>query len=854
MRGSVLVLGSGISGMRAAAELVQQGFKVFLVESKPTIGGTMAMLDKMYPTNECATCTQLPKMLELTSNPNINVMAYADLESVEKKDGGFSVRVVKKVRYVDPMKCNACTECFPACPVGGIPMEFNLGRGKSKAISFWSPFPPRKAMIDPEACTYIKEGRCGEGTTPLCEKACEPGAIDFFQKPSAVQIEVGAIIVAVGSEEERSDSIGRLGHGRFANVLTSLEYERLLSGLGPTGGVIKRDDGKVPKRVAWIVCEDFDGKARESSSVCFMTATAEALGTLERDGEAQVTVISAGSKSDAKGYNDFCSEAEKRGVRYTTASSVDVRQAVDGNVSVACSGKGGDSPDIEADLLILSTPLVPLSGVKDLAGKLGIEVDGRGFPKRSSDDRHPLLTTRAGVFVCGTVAGSKGIRESVIQACAAAALASARLSDARGTEVAPPPDLKLLPVKAGDEPKLAVVLCRCGANIAGVVDVQELASYLRAQPQVSRVEVTPFGCDGVKIKELLATGEYNRIVVGACSPRTHEPLFQMITEAGGINRYLLEIVNLRNQCTWVHANDKGGVSRKARALMRAGMARAALLEPLEPIRIPVTQSCLVVGGTLAGLACAAKLGEMGFTTHLVISESKPGADLAPEAKDLAGPVLKALTGSGRVHVYPRAEIGRLEGYVGSYKAEIVEAKGKRVVEIGSIVIATHEKLGRANGNGDFESDLHLSRDDDGFFVGALGNLNPLDFNTDGVFMCGSARELSNPAWSLMSGEGAACRAAAIISRREMAKAPVVSHIVDANCDGCAYCIEPCPAHAITLIEYMKEDEIKKTVEVNEALCRGCGMCMATCPKQGAYVRHFKPEQFSAMVSKILEVA
>jgi len=203
MKGSVLVVGSGVSGMRATAELVQQGFKVFLLESKPTIGGTMAQLDKMYPTNECATCTLLPKMLELTSDGNVSIITFANLEDVRKSDAGFKVRVVKQARYVDPAKCNACTECFAACPVGGVPKAFNYGRGASKAISFWSPFPPRKALIDPDACTYIKQGMCGDGDEPLCAKACAPGAVDFSQEPSRVEFEVGAIIVATGESLTR---------------------------------------------------------------------------------------------------------------------------------------------------------------------------------------------------------------------------------------------------------------------------------------------------------------------------------------------------------------------------------------------------------------------------------------------------------------------------------------------------------------------------------------------------------------------------------------------------------------------------------------------------------------------------
>ena len=190
------------------------------------------------------------------------------------------MKVTKKVRYVDPMKCNACTSCFPACPVGGVPMEFNFGRGASKAIRFWSPFPPRKALIDPEYCLYLKEGRCGDGDIPPCVAACEPDAIDFDQKPSTVEFEVGAIILAAGAEEYRGALVEKLGAGRLDNVFTSLEFERLLSGLGPTAGVVKRDDGQVPKRIGFVVCKDFDDSVQDDSPVGFMSATAEALGTL----------------------------------------------------------------------------------------------------------------------------------------------------------------------------------------------------------------------------------------------------------------------------------------------------------------------------------------------------------------------------------------------------------------------------------------------------------------------------------------------------------------------------------------------------------------------------------------------
>jgi len=205
MKGSILIIGSGPAGMRASYELLHQGFKVYLADEKPTIGGKMAQIDKMFPSNECATCTALPIMLELTNNPNLTVLAYSEVKSIEGTYGDFKVKIVKKPRYVNPMKCTACTDCFPACPVGGVPMEFNFGRGSTKAIFFYSPFPPRKALIDPERCTYITQKKCGDKDIPPCVEACKPEAIDFNQKYQEVELNVGAIILACGADEVKDD-------------------------------------------------------------------------------------------------------------------------------------------------------------------------------------------------------------------------------------------------------------------------------------------------------------------------------------------------------------------------------------------------------------------------------------------------------------------------------------------------------------------------------------------------------------------------------------------------------------------------------------------------------------------------
>jgi heterodisulfide reductase subunit A len=824
MKGSVLIIGAGPAGMAASAELLDQGFKVVLVEEKPTIGGKMAQIDKMFPTNECSTCTILPKMLELTSDPNMTLVAFADVKSIEGEAGDFKVKVIKKPRYVDPMKCTACTDCFPVCPVGGIPMEFNFGRGVSKAISFYSPFPPRKALINPEKCTFLLEGKCGDKDVPPCVEACVPEAIDFEQKPTEVEFHVGAVIVATGMDEIKTESLEQYGYGKSINTLTALEYERLLSGLGPTGGVVKRDDKKEPQAFAWYVLEN-------PSPVGFMTAAAEALGTSERNPNASLAVFYHHLDLKRDDYNDFYSQAKEAKIDFIKTDSLSVSEGEDGNIEIKHS-----QGTFNAEMFVL----VPSCGQRESAQKLSKQI----ADFRSS---HPSIE---GIFTCGSAQELKGIDEAIIHAYSAASQAAALLSSSRGTETVPPPEKEILPVKPEDESETLAIICRCGANIAGLLDMDELVDYTKSLPHVKHVEVTPFGCDGVKVRELLKTKKFNRLVLGGCSPKTHEELFSLHTEMGGLNRYLMEIVNLRNHCTWVHSNDKAKATEKAKTLMRMGINRVNMLEPLEEIHVPVTAACLVIGGTASGMACSLKLGQAGISVYLIEKETALGAEEENKNVDVEA-LAKELNQNENVKIFTGARVGKVEGFVGNFQAEIVKNGQTESIDIGSIVVATGSDMKAVSENGDFEKDLLLQRDDNNYFIGKLGLLNPLDFNTDGVFRCGSARKVMDLKEAIVDGQGAASRVARIISKNELVKSPAISVVVDEKCDGCAYCVEPCPAQAITLLEYKQADgSIKKTVDVNEAICRGCGICMATCPKEGIFVRHFKPNYFEIMVKSV----
>jgi heterodisulfide reductase subunit A len=614
----------------------------------------------------------------------------------------------------------------------------------------------------------------------------------------------------------------------------------LLSGLGPTGGVVKRDDGKEPKSVCWYILDN-------NSSISFMTAVAQSLGTIERNPDATVSVLHGNHAPQRESYRDFYQKAKESNINFTQTDQNILVKETDDNLEISF----GDET-ITAEMFILIPPLSPTESGRKLAEKIGLELDESGFMGKKLGDSHPIRTSREGIFVCGSARAPRGIDDAIVQACAAASHAASLLAPERGKEMAPPPQKDLLPVEPQDEPAILAIICQCGKNIAGLLDMEELVEYTKSLPNVKRVEVTPFGCDGVKIRELLKTRDFNRLVLGACSPKTHEDLFSLHAEMGSLNRYLMEIVNLRNQCTWVHSKDKRKAMEKAKTLMRMGVKRAGLLESLDEIHVPVTPACLVIGGEPSGISCALKLAEANLDVYLVEKDEldKIEKNNTPFVKSL----INKLSRNEKVKVFTGSQVGRAGGFVGNFNAEILTPEGKENIDIGSIIVATKAKLTADSDEGDFENDLLLQRDENDFFIGSLGILNPLDFNTEGVFRCGSAREKMGVLDSIVDGEAAASRAAGIISKKELIKSPAISFVVDEYCDGCAYCIDPCPSNAITLIEYMTADgNIKKTVEVNEAVCRGCGVCMATCPKKGIFIRHFKPEYFEEMIKAVVEV-
>ena len=422
---SVLVIGGGIAGIQASLDLANGGFKVYLVEKEPSIGGRMAQLDKTFPTMDCSICILAPKMVECARHPNVELITYAEVKGVKKTSKGFKVKVFKKPRYVDEKKCVGCGICVEKCPVK-VPSEFDALLGQRKAIYF--PFPqaiPRIVTIDKERCLYFTKGVCR-----VCEKFCDAKAVDFEQKPQAVELNVRGIIVAVGFNPADPAIIPEYGYGRFTNVISALQFERLANASGPTRGEIKRpSDGAHPKRIAFIQCVGSRAMERGQpycSAVCCMHAVKEAILAKEHDPEVEVYIFHNEFRAVGKGFQEFVNRAQSEyGIKYVRSLPGEVFEMPKTKNLVLRYEETltGKISELEADMVVLCTALVPRENAKELAALFGLELDEYGFFRSADPLYAPVDTNRPRIYICGCCEGPKDIPDSIAQASAASARA-----------------------------------------------------------------------------------------------------------------------------------------------------------------------------------------------------------------------------------------------------------------------------------------------------------------------------------------------------------------------------------------------------------------------------------------------
>ncbi len=426
---AVLVLGGGIAGIQASIDLANMGLQVYLVERTPSIGGRMAQLDKTFPTNDCSMCILAPKMIECAGHENVHLFTYSEVDEVRGEAGDFRVTVRRKPRYVELAKCTGCGDCVEKCP-RRVADDFNMGLDKRKAI--YLPFPqavPRKVTIDAETCLYLTKGRCR-----LCEETCEAGAIDFEQQEELVELEVAAIVMATGFDPYDPTSLKEYGYGEIENVITGLEFERLICASGPTGGHLERpSDGKVPRTVAFIQCvgsRDVNYKPY-CSSVCCMHATKEAILANEHHPDLRSFIFYTDMRAVGKQFQEYIVRArEKYSVTYVRSRPGQITVDEDsGNPIVwydeTVFGEAGDRVrrvnSMDVDLVILCQALVPHGVHREMVEKLGLELDESGFVAIQDRLIRPVDTSVSGIFACGYCQSPQDIPDSVIQASATAA-------------------------------------------------------------------------------------------------------------------------------------------------------------------------------------------------------------------------------------------------------------------------------------------------------------------------------------------------------------------------------------------------------------------------------------------------
>ncbi len=691
MTDSVLVIGGGIAGIQAALDLADAGARVVMVERGPTIGGVMAVLDKNFPTLDCSICIEAPKMSEVELHPNIEILSLAEVEALEGEPGCFHARIRQRSRFVTDA-CTRCGDCAQVCPVV-LPNAFESGMAARRAI--YTPIPqstPGAYVIDIDHClndppNYLPCDRC--------LNACGPTAIDFLMPRETTLIrDVGSVVVAVGYDTMDPRRLREFGYGEHPDVLTALEFERLINSAGPTGGeILKPSDRQHPERVLFVLCVGSrDVRTfRYCSRFCCMYSIKHAYQALDH-GIPDVTVLYMDIRAHGKGFDAFWDRTQAAGARFVRGRPSAITPGQNGRIKVRYENTDrGELAGEEFDMVVLANAVSPPDSLPALAEVLEIKLDGDGFIRAQETTAGLVATTRPGVYAAGCATGPKDIPDSVAEGSGAAALALSHLSMRYW-----PAELEVEPIEEIETPRLGVFVCHCGSNIAGVVDVERVVDFAEKLPDVIVADHQMFSCAGNTQKEIEDTirrEQVNRVIIAACSPKTHEAIFRGVMIRSGLNPYLLEMANIRNMDSWVHKANKEAATVKAMDMVRMAVEKARRLEPLESDQLPLAQRVLVVGGGIAGMTAAAALARQGFETHLVEQRSHLGGllthldELAPasiKAADLVQAKRREIEACG-VHLHLGATVETIGGVVGSYHVRLTN---DQELEVGAVVMAT----------------------------------------------------------------------------------------------------------------------------------------------------------------------
>jgi heterodisulfide reductase subunit A2 len=692
---TVLIIGGGVGGIKAAMDLSEAQRDVLMIDKAASIGGLMTQLDRTFPTNNCDLCTISPRLSAGARQRHIELLPMTQLEAISGEAGDFTVTLTSAPRYIDLDKCTACGDCHkqhPEC------VRFNPGLDhRAPTCMRYPQATPQAFSIDMDACKDVDE----------LVNCCPAGAIDPNDQEKQTTRTVGAVILSTGADLFDPGKLEHFGHGLYPNVVTGLEYERIMSASGPTmGELVRPSDRRQPKRVAWIQCAGSRGVNREDvsycSSVCCMYALKEAIVTKQRfQDDIETTIFYMDMRTFGKNYENYYQRAKEdygiRLVRCRPHSLIPDQTSQDMLISYASEETSGLITET-FDMVVLSTGFRPSERSTKLAGILGIELNSHRFAK--TDSFQPVTTNRPGIYVCGVFEGPKDIPETMVQASAAACMAGQHLPAVTASAEAAdayPPERDV----TGEEPRIGVFVCDCGQNIGGAIDVDAVVAEASKFPHVVSAEMTGHGCGKEsleRIQQVIQEKNLNRVVVGACSPRTHEALFQETVRQAGLNKYLVEIANIRDQNAWVHTDAGELATAKAKQLIRMAVAGTAKSGPLADHQLPMNKQVLVLGGGVAGMNAALELAERGISVVLAERNGRLGGLAAVIRRNLEGDDVQAhvrqlverTNGHENIEVITNAIVVDHSGMPGKFSTgfQIGPRMYYRRIEHGATVLAT----------------------------------------------------------------------------------------------------------------------------------------------------------------------
>jgi heterodisulfide reductase subunit A len=700
-----MVVGGGIGGMRAALDLADAGLKVYLVEHTPCLGGRVAQLGYMFPQHDCVLCRGTPDhgygctrpsispaYIHQNQHPNIEILTNTHVVDVEGQAGDFTVSLRQEPRYVDSERCIDCSRCAEVCPVE-LPDAYQQGMPKRKAAyKVAARAVPDTYVID--RGPYCDE--CGK-----CVEVCPTDAINLAEQPRLLTVEVGAIILALGFQVYDPTELGELGYGRYTNVLSAMQYERLASRSGPTEGIVtRRSDHQRPRSIAWLQCVGSrDQTNTYCSSICCMYATKEALLAKQRLGEdVDCGVFIMDERAFNKEYSTYFANARDRhGIRYIRCRVSKVREdPTTHDLLLDYADPNGTIRQESFGMVVLATGLQPPGSARHLAELLDIELNEYGFCQ--TDKFTPLQTSRPGVFVCGAFSSPKEIVETIIDASGAAAEAMRLLNDRLRahpyTREWPFLSADGLPTErdvSGDPARIGVFACSCGSTISDALDMPALIHQSALWPGVVLSETVDFACLPEAMEHIQARmreANLNRVVIAACSNRTHEALFQRMLRLSGLNPYLLELVNLREQVSWVHLQQHDLANRKAQELTRIAVGRTLLARPIHKDKSLCQPAALVIGGGVSGMTAALTIADSGYDVHLIERTEMLAGNLSNlyyvaegyDPQRLLRDLVNRVRAHRRISIHTRTEVIRHTGHVGNFQAQLRTRYPDGVVE------------------------------------------------------------------------------------------------------------------------------------------------------------------------------